>query len=198
MTNGKKKCGALVVTQSESSFHTLSSALRGVFSSLFHVTSMVKARQKLAEGNIHVLILNTPAEDELGVDSAIDLALRRPLGVLLIVKAELYEQVTYKTRGSGALVLTRPVRPQMLRECAALLGQMQERVLILADENARLQRKLDEMGLVYRAKCLLIRHRQMSEEQAHHYLERYAMDEAVSKREAAAAIVRELGSREES
>ena len=192
MSSGKRKCSALVVVQSETAYNTLSGVLKGIFAPIYRAVTMVQARQRLSEGGADVLIINTPAADEMGVDSAIDLSVRRPVGILLIVKAELYEQVTYKTRGTGIFVLTRPLHSQMLQESAVLLRNMTERLMNLAEENLRLKRRLDEMGTISRAKCLLIEYRKMSEEQAHHYLEREAMDLAVSKKEAAQTVIREL------
>ena len=48
------------------------------------------------------------------------------------------------------------------------------------------------MRVVNRAKCLLIEKKQMTEEEAHHYLEKLAMDACITKREAATDIIRRL------
>ena len=45
------------------------------------------------------------------------------------------------------------------------------------------------MSIVTKAKCLLIQMRQMTEEEAHYYLEKRAMDEGLSKREVAMGII---------
>ena len=50
------------------------------------------------------------------------------------------------------------------------------RLTALRRENMRLEKKVEEMRLVDRAKCALIQYRGMTEQQAHRYLEKKAMD----------------------
>ena len=57
------------------------------------------------------------------------------------------------------------------------------------DEVMRLRKKLSEIGYITKAKCLLIQHRSMTEEEAHYYLERQAMDRCVGKKEIALEII---------
>ena len=54
----------------------------------------------------------------------------------------------------------------------------------------RLRKKLSEVGYITKAKCLLIQYREMSEDEAHYYLEREAMDRCVAKKEIALEIIR--------
>ena len=53
-----------------------------------------------------------------------------------------------------------------------------------------LRRKLDDSRLVNRAKLLLMSHLQMSEEEAHRYIEKTAMDSGSKSREIALGIIR--------
>ena len=46
----------------------------------------------------------------------------------------------------------------------------------LEDENKKLQQKISEVRIVDRAKCILIQHLEMTERQAHHYIEKQSMD----------------------
>ena len=59
----------------------------------------------------------------------------------------------------------------------------------LREENRRLSRRLEDARLVCRAKCLLIQYGGMTEEEAHHAVERRAMDRRRSRREAAEEII---------
>lgn len=58
------------------------------------------------------------------------------------------------------------------------------------EENRKLRRKLAEQTVVSRAKCLLIEFAHMTEEQAHKYIEKQAMDSRSSKEDIASEIVR--------
>ena len=59
----------------------------------------------------------------------------------------------------------------------------------LEGENERLRAALDTAKLVGRAKCALVLHAGMSEETAHRYIEKRAMDRRVSNREIALEIL---------
>ena len=58
------------------------------------------------------------------------------------------------------------------------------------NENTRLQKQIDDIRLVDRAKCVLIQYSDFTEQQAHRYIEKKAMDQRVSRREVAEDILR--------
>ncbi len=60
-------------------------------------------------------------------------------------------------------------------------------------ENEKLRKKLEDERYCGRAKALLIERRQMTEQEAHKYIEREAMNNSASKREIAIRIIRESG-----
>ena len=76
-------------------------------------------------------------------------------------------------------------RAETVRFMLAIRQGMAER----DDEVMRLRKKLSEIGYITKAKCLLIQHRSMTEEEAHYYLERQAMDRCVGKKEIALEII---------
>ena len=49
---------------------------------------------------------------------------------------------------------------------------------------------MEEIRIVNRAKCLLISELKMTEPQAHHYIEKTAMDNCIPKKEAAKNIIK--------
>lgn len=53
---------------------------------------------------------------------------------------------------------------------------------------------IGEKELISRAKALLIEHCEMSEEQAHKYLQKLSMDKCIPKADAARRIIRRFGS----
>ena len=54
-----------------------------------------------------------------------------------------------------------------------------------------LEKPISRSALTCRAKCLLIEHLHLTEDEAHHCLERRAMDLRVSRREAALTVIRQ-------
>ena len=57
-------------------------------------------------------------------------------------------------------------------------------------EASSLQRKMEEIRLVNRAKLVLMEHLNMSEAQAHRYIEKSAMDSCTKRSEVAETIIR--------
>lgn len=193
MPAGQIRCSALIVAASQTSYAAIKQIVENVFSSVSFAGSMAEAKQKASTGACDIIIINTPIADEFGVNSAIDIVTRFPfINVMVLVKADLYDKVAYKVRGNGIFVLSRPLRGQTLIEGARIMVSMHGRLLQLQNDNLRLKRRLDEMTLVTRAKCLLIEKKHMSEEESHYYLERRAMDGSKSKKEVAQEIIREL------
>lgn len=68
-----------------------------------------------------------------------------------------------------------------------------ERIRELEAENAGLREQLATARLVGRAKCLLVRYRDLTEPEAHHHIEKEAMDRQMTRRAVAEEIVAELG-----
>lgn len=193
MPAGVTKCSAVIVAASQTSYAAIKQIVAGVFSSVAFAGSMAEVKQKASAGLCDIVIINTPIPDEFGVNSALDIVTRFPfVQVMVLVKADLYEQVTYKVKGYGIFVLSRPIRGQTLLEGVRMLESMHGKIAQLQNENLKLKRRLDETTIVTRAKCLLIEKKSMSEEEAHYYLERTAMDSSKSKKEVAQEIIREL------
>ena len=63
------------------------------------------------------------------------------------------------------------------------------RLLVLRQENARMQEKLQQVRLVSRAKCCLIAEKGMSESEAHRYIEKAAMDSRRDRADVAQEIL---------
>ena len=67
---------------------------------------------------------------------------------------------------------------------------MQERFRMLEKKTVTLEEKMDEIRTVNHAKWVLINHMKMSEDEAHRYIEKQAMDTRKSKREIAEGIIK--------
>ena len=70
---------------------------------------------------------------------------------------------------------------------------MQEFRTVIDDKDkelARLRKNLSEIRIITSAKIRLMQTRQMTEEEAHYYLEKEAMDRSLSKKEVAEEILR--------
>ena len=198
MGASRRKSSVLIAAESENTFKILKGIIGTQFSEVLQAATMAKTRQLLASGQIDVLVINTPLPDEAGVEAAINLAAhKQETSILLIVKQKSYAQVCYKTEGTGIFVMMRPLRREQFLEAARMLRTMQGRITGLLQSNEKLRRKLEDAGTISRAKCLLIEYQHMTENEAHHYLEAEAMDNALPKAEVARRVIFELEARYE-
>ena len=62
-------------------------------------------------------------------------------------------------------------------------------MLLYKNENERLQKKYEELKIVDRAKCLLIEHMRITEEEAHRVLEKEAMNTRISRVRVAKQVI---------
>lgn len=84
----------------------------------------------------------------------------------------------------------RPFQREVFLQLLRAIMAAQTRVERLQEENRKLSARLEEARLVGRAKCALIRYRDLTEEEAHRYIEKEAMDTRLPKREVARDILR--------
>lgn len=155
------------------------------------VSSMGDAKRMLVSQPFDILIVNTPLKDDFGVQASIDIAHQYTAGILLLVKAELYEQVSLQTENYGIVTLARPTTRQGLCSAVRMLCAVQVKIRKLEEELRRAKERLKEQQTIDRAKWILVDQRNMREPDAHRYIEKSAMDRCVRKIRIAEEIIRE-------
>ena len=147
------------------------------------------ARQCLAENVFDIVIINAPLPDEFGTELALDVCEGSGTGVLLLVKAEHYADIYSRVSQYGVLVISKPTNSQAVSQSLTLLCGTRERLRRMEQKTASIEEKMEEIRIVNRAKCLLIENSNFTENSAHKYIEKEAMDNRVSKREIADKII---------
>ena len=127
--------------------------------------------------------------DEFGTRLAQDICQHSAAGVLLLVKAEHFPDIDGRLTPQGVLVLSKPMSTQLFTQSLRLLCGTRERLRGLEKKNATIEEKMEEIRLVNRAKWLLIGELNMTEQEAHRYIEKQAMDRCVTKRAIAEQIL---------
>ena len=150
-------------------------------------TSAAAARQRLSGESYDFVLINAPLTDEFGTQLAVDLP--GSCVVLLLVRSELYEGVYAKATDSGVLTLAKPTSAQLFAQTLRLLCITRERLRGMEKKAVTLQEKMEEIRLVNRAKWLLIEELKMTEQEAHRYIEKQAMDRCVTRRAVAEQIL---------
>ena len=148
-----------------------------------------EAKRMLLETDVDLVILNAPLRDEFGTQLALNLA-QDNLCVLMLVPAESFDAVCYKVEDEGILTLSKPVSRSGLLGAIKLLTAMRGKLRKLDRQNQALQEKMQDIRTVNRAKWMLIEINRMTENEAHYYIEKQAMDMRLSRREVAENIIR--------
>jgi response regulator NasT len=110
--------------------------------------------------------------------------------VILVVKSELVDAVSEKVEDWGVFALAKPLNRVLFWSALKLANAAFNKMTRLHKENDRLLQKLDDTRLIDRAKCLLIQYLNMSENQAHKYIEKQAMDMRMTRKEIANSILK--------
>lgn len=149
-----------------------------------------EARQKLLGTGYDLVLINAPLADESGCRLASDISKTTAAGVLLLVRGELAAQVAEATGGDGVITLGKPVSRAQIAEAVSVFASVLAKLRRYETEKRDLERRLDELRITSRAKCLLMDQMHLSEEDAHRYLEKQAMDHRMTKLEFAKSVLR--------
>ena len=135
------------------------------------------------------MIINSPMPDGDGSRFAIDISSDPATVVLLLIRAEQYNDLYEKVSGCGVFTLSKPLNGSMLMTCLGWMESTKERLRTLEKKTMSVEEKMEEIRIINRAKWLLISELKMDEPQAHRYIEKQAMNRCVPKRNVAEEII---------
>ena len=144
-----------------------------------------EARRKCDERNFNIVLVDFA--DGEGTDFAIDIS-DSTSTILLLAPAQHFDEISYKVEGYGVLTLTSPFDQFYFYNMIKIAIAVQYKVQVLSSQTTKLREKMEEIRLVNRAKMLLMQSKGMTEQEAHRYIEKEAMDTG-SKKTAVAEIV---------
>ena len=154
------------------------------------VSNISAARREILARSYDFVIINAPLPDDYGTRLAIDLSLRPETVVLLLLRPDVYEEIDAKVTPHGVFTLQKPIPSQTLQQGLKWMASARERLRKLERKTATVEEKMEEIRLVNRAKWILIEQFKMTEAEAHHHIEKQAMDRCVSKKEIALGIMK--------
>ncbi len=151
-----------------------------------------EGRRMLLERAYDIVIINSPLSDESGIRIAEDIDPENGTGILIFVKSDKYDDVYARVYEKGVMVLPKPTSMQMVSQTLRLMCTVKERMKRMEERQATVEDKIREIRIVNRAKWLLIEKENMSEKEAHAFVEHLAMDERISKKKAAESIIHQF------
>lgn len=148
-----------------------------------------EARRKCDERLFNIVLVDF-AEGE-GTDFAVDIS-DSSSTVLLFSPQEHFDQISYKVESYGILTLVSPFDQFYFYNMIKIAIAVQYKVQVLTSKATKLKEKMEEIRLVNRAKLLLMQKKGLSEQDAHRYLEKEAMDTGAKKTTVAEIIIKTL------
>ena len=149
-----------------------------------------EARRVLLERNFDLVLINAPLQDESGESLSRFIAAKGTSQVILVVASDYYDAVSAICENDGILTISKPINRAVFWSALKLARATQSRFTQMQVENNKLKQKIEDIRIVDRAKCVLISYLRMSEEEAHRYIEKQAMDMRLPKRAIAEEILK--------
>ena len=183
----------LVVSASESFDAVVRKSLpQGRFMTVDFCRNAAAARQRFFERYYDIVVVNFPLPDETGAELAFDIAESGSAGVLLAAPMEVYYEVLEQISDYGILAISKPVESIYMEKTLRVLCAIQEKIQRLEQKIMEEHEKTEELRVISKAKCVLIEQKQMSENEAHRFIGKEAMDHGVSRKRIAEKILDEF------
>ena len=153
------------------------------------VSSGSEARRALMDHAFDLILINAPLPDEFGHEFATFASGTYTLAVVRLVKNDLAGSVAEQLEPEGIFILEKPLNRLLFYQIIRIAQAAHIHIMNLTEENKKLRQKLDDLRVISRAKCLLIQEKNMTETEAHSYIEKNAMNHRKTRREVAEIII---------
>lgn len=180
----------LIISGSEKGLDGVASFLKACgCGGIVTISSGSEARRITAHDDFDLILINTPLKDEFGYQLSLKLCESTCSGVILICKADLVMDMMARTMEYGVCVVPKPLDKNGFLQTLRTGCAFHRRLDAMRKENNKLRAKLEETRYVSRAKFLLITEQAMTEEAAHRYIEKTAMDTRRTRKEVSLEII---------
>jgi len=147
---------ALIISSSKKMAESLAELLAQA--SVINITTISnggEARRMLIEKDYDLYIVNTPLPDEFGESLALNIAAKGISVVILIVKAELYDEISERVEDYGVITVAKPISKSLFWNVLKLAIATHKKIKTFHDENAKLVQKMEDIRIIDKAKCIL-------------------------------------------
>lgn len=184
----------LIISSSSAATEALTGFIRDSFKCNVSTADSAQQARGIISGNRawELLIINTPLRDETGMSLAEYAAEATAASCIILVKSDSYEKLSARADKSDIILVAKPFSRQLLYQVVKAVDSAIRRSYTLYEETVRLERKIEEIKLIDKAKFRLMQYRDMTEEEAHSYLEQYAMKNRKKKTAAASEIIEKI------
>ena len=180
----------LVVSRDSKIISQISAFLVPPLFELTTTSDFNEARRLATERSFNIIIADSG--DGYDTDFAINLADSYST-ILLLVPNEHFDEISYRVEAYGILTITKPFEPFYLYNMMKIAIAVQYKVQVISSQTTKLKVKMEEIKQVNRAKMLLMQNMNMSEQEAHRYIEKEAMDRCIKKTAVAEQVISTYG-----
>ena len=150
----------------------------------------VRSRRRFWCGGIDGVLIAEPIAGSSGQELALQLKKRHCMAVLLLAAPEHADAAAALLEQSGVLVLPNDAPESLIVQTIRLLTAVRIQLEQMQKKTEKLEAKVADIRIINRAKLLLVQHLQMTEAEAHKYIEKQAMDTSMRRRTIAENIIR--------
>lgn len=184
----------IVISSNSSAAGSLSAFIREFFHCQVTIAENAGQARKILSNNrtFDLVLINSPLSDEAGIELAEYATETTAANCLVLIKSENYEKISPRADRGDIILVVKPFSKQALHQVIKAVDTALKRSYALYEETVRLERKIEELKLIDKAKFRLMQYRNMTEEEAHYYLEQYAMKNRKKKTIAASEIIEKI------
>lgn len=182
---------ALLVSASEAQTKRIGALLtRARIVPFEHAGSVRQALEQFDAGGIDGVLIAEPVTGSSGQELALQLKKRRCMAVLLLAEPTHADAAAALLEQSGVLVLPNDAPEALIVQTIRLLAAVRIQLEQMQHKTEKLEAKVADIRIINRAKLLLVQHLQMTETEAHKYIEKQAMNTSMPRRTIAENIIR--------
>lgn len=183
---------SVLVVSSSATFNTATKDLLPTsdYRPIVFSKNISEAKRQVAERSFDFIIINSPLSDDIGTRFAVDCCRSMSSVVLLLLRGEVHDEIHDKVVPYGVFTLPKPLSKQTMLQALDWLASARERLRKLENKTLSVEERMEEIRIVNRAKLLLVTELQMSENEAHNYIIRQAMDLCIPKKQVAQNIIK--------
>lgn len=191
MNSSLHTVSALLVSASEAQTKRIGALLtRARIVPFEHADSARQALEQFDAGGIDGVLIAEPVAGSSGQELALQLKKRRCMAVLLLAEPTHADAAAALLEQSGVLVLPNDAPEALIVQTIRLLAAVRIQLEQMQHKTEKLEAKVADIRIINRAKLLLVQHLQMTETEAHKYIEKQAMNTSKPRRTIAENIIR--------
>ncbi|MBQ5311286.1 MAG: ANTAR domain-containing protein [Oscillospiraceae bacterium] len=181
---------ALIICSSEEKMNGYVSLLREAGIEDISFSEGDRVRQLVTEKSYDIIISVLPFGQGFGLDSVAYICGNTDSEQVVFSPSKVYDEVCSKTVGLNISILPKNVPPAIAENTVRRAIEVKKRLDAARSENDILRRRADEDKIVFRAKAVLIEYLKLSENDAHRFIQKRAMDRQTTLAQVAAEVLK--------